>query len=249
MENSVIAERRSIRSRIAEGITIVASILVAFLIDAAWDEWNENREEQRTLAALRDEFVQNQRHLEDGIEWQTDVRAAILELLAQAALPQVQISADSTDRLLSTTSTFNSASNFELAATDAVIVGGRLSILDNESLRQRLTGWSRDIAFVINIERQDYDTFQNEWMPLLEGLSYLPQISNAFYNTPGGLPDYATRIPTRAGVDHRPLLADQRIENALVHRLWVQDDILFRYREIQPRLADMVDLLTRELGR
>jgi hypothetical protein len=89
----------------------------------------------------------------------------------------------------------------------------------------------------------------SDWMPLLEELSYLPQINNAWQNLPGTMTDYATRLPTRTPTDHRRLLNDQRLENALVRRLWAQDDILFRYEEIRPRIESMIELLRQETGR
>ncbi|MEJ2203960.1 MAG: hypothetical protein P8170_07610 [Gemmatimonadota bacterium] len=247
--NPPIAEGQSVRSRVYEGVTIALSILVAFGIDAAWGEWNETREEQRILTSLLDELIQNERYLETAVALQSDIRAAIVELLSQAALPQATISADSTDRLIATASTWNAGAIFELAAVDAVIQGGRLSILSNEDLRQRLTAWSREVAHVSRVESQDHETVSSDWMPLLQELSYLPQINNAWQNPPGTMTDYATRLPTRTPTDHRRLLNDQRLENALVRRLWAQDDILFRYEEIRPRIGSMIELLGQETGR
>ena len=43
----------------AEGAAIVAGILLAFAIDAWWDDQVEIKEEQRLLAALANEFESN----------------------------------------------------------------------------------------------------------------------------------------------------------------------------------------------
>ena len=43
----------------AEAIAIVASILLAFAIDAAWDERNERMEEKEVLRSLQLEFEAN----------------------------------------------------------------------------------------------------------------------------------------------------------------------------------------------
>lgn len=41
------------KSRLGEAIAIVVSILVAFAIDAGWDEWQDRNDESELLAALR----------------------------------------------------------------------------------------------------------------------------------------------------------------------------------------------------
>lgn len=51
------ATSRSPLRILAEGAAIVLSILLAFAIDAAWDESVERREERTRLEGLRDEIA------------------------------------------------------------------------------------------------------------------------------------------------------------------------------------------------
>ena len=55
-----------------EGLVIVSSILLAFGIDAWWDERQEHREEQQILQDLQEEFVLVQDVLVDHRQWQLD---------------------------------------------------------------------------------------------------------------------------------------------------------------------------------
>ena len=41
------------KSRMGEAIAIVVSILVAFAIDAGWDEWQDRQDEAALLVELR----------------------------------------------------------------------------------------------------------------------------------------------------------------------------------------------------
>ena len=50
----------------AEGAAIVAGILLAFAIDAWWDDQVEIKEEQRLLAALANEFESNMNVLREA---------------------------------------------------------------------------------------------------------------------------------------------------------------------------------------
>jgi hypothetical protein len=43
---------------IAEGLAIVVSILLAFAIDAWWEQRQDTAEERRILVSLRDEFTE-----------------------------------------------------------------------------------------------------------------------------------------------------------------------------------------------
>ena len=242
--------RDSVRWIALEGFAIVASILLAFWIDASWDGWQERREEQRILGSLQSEFRSNQAHLTERTQFHKDVEHAIRLLLNEAALPASMLSDDKIDALIGTASWFDTSSTFEMSAVDSVVLGGNLSIIDNESLRQRITGWSRDVAEVMRTEAQDYDTFSDVWMPFLRDNAYLPQVHNAIDTQPGtGEEDYIPDLPLGPhATKHSDLLKDRGFQNVLLHRLWVQGDILNKYKEIEPALSTLIQLLDDELG-
>ena len=235
----------------AEGAVIVVSILLAFWIDASWDQWQERREEQRILGSLQNELRSNQAKLIRMTQFHKDVEHAIRLLLSEAALPASTLSDDEIDTLIGTASWFDTSSTFEMSAVDAVVLGGSLSIIDNESLRHRITGWSRDVAEVMRTEAQDYDTFSDVWMPFLRDNAYLSQIHNAIDVQPGtGEEDYVPDLPLGPHVtEHSNLLGDRGFQNVLLHRLWVQGDILNEYEQIEPELTNLIELLTAELER
>jgi hypothetical protein len=233
----------------AEGAAIVVSILLAFGIDASWDQWQEHREEQRILGSLLDELKSNQAHLAERVQWQKDVMLATRQLLNEAATSNSTLSSDSIDYLVGSASWFNNASTFEMSAVDAVILGGNLSIVENETLRQRITGWSREVVRVTQTERQDYDIFSDVWMPFLRGNAYLSQIHNSIDVQPGtGNEDYVEDVRLGPHVtSHSNLLRDREFQNVLLHRLWVHGDILYEYEQLKPRLSSLIELLTAEL--
>jgi hypothetical protein len=238
------------RRYLAEGFAIVVSILLAFAIDASWEERGQGREERRLLQALETEFRANQTQLEFRTAWHRDIEEALLALLSVATNPQSTLSSDSIDSLLGMTSWFNNQSTFEMSANDALVLSGKLSLVRNEALRQRITAWNRKVAHVTRNEAQDYDTFSEVWMPFLRDYGYLPQINNAITVQPGsGEETYGYTVPSDPNkVDHRELLRDHRFQNVLLHRLWVQTDILNAYQELEPELSSMLELLTGEIG-
>ena len=66
----------------AEGIAIVVSILLAFAIDAAWDESRERAQERRALRGLQEEFTENLRLLETNLDGHRSTLRATTALLA-----------------------------------------------------------------------------------------------------------------------------------------------------------------------
>jgi len=241
---------KPLRRYLAEGAAIVVSILLAFAIDASWEGWDDAQEEGRLLQALEAEFRSNQTMVTFRTEWHRDIQEALLALLSEATSPQSTTSPDSIDSLIGMASWFNNQSTFEMSANDALVLSGKLSLVSNEGLRQRITAWNRKVAYMTRTEAQDYDTFSGIWMPYLSTHGYLPQISNAITVQPGtGEADDGLKVPTASvPFDHRELLRDRRFQNVLLHRLWVQLDILIAYQQLEPDLLSMLRLLSAETG-
>jgi hypothetical protein len=127
------------KTTLYEIVAIVASILLAFAIDAWWDEWQEGREAQRILVDLREEFQTLGEDMElRVVDWE-EAEAAMARLLDAARTggappPPVM---DSLLYHLIWTSTFDPGTG----ALDALLSSGRLEWIDDLELRTQLAGW------------------------------------------------------------------------------------------------------------
>lgn len=63
------------RKTAVESLAVVASILLAFGIDATWDTWRERTTEQEIIAALHEEMLSNRTQLEDVIRLNDEAAA------------------------------------------------------------------------------------------------------------------------------------------------------------------------------
>jgi hypothetical protein len=249
-----MSENRSFRgssSRLfLEGVAIVASILLAFSIDAWWDGHQERQEEERLLIALLDEFRENKGLLEEARIFHRAVEQAELELMALAAGSSPDISPDSLDQLVGEILWWGSETKFSVGALNSVVLGGKLHLIRNEELRRELAGWQGEIESVHFIERQDYTTFHEDFLPYLRDNVYLAQISSQTTHRPGStdpIPNLA--VPLRPeGTDHRRMLQDPVFQNLLVQRWWVQWDALTIYDEFEQRIDEVIAQLETELG-
>lgn len=122
---------------LAEGTAIVLSILLAFSIDAWWEERQERADEQQIILALKAEFEANRleakaviNHHEDSIR-----RIREFKLLPQASLEAL----DSTERL-NLVRAFASPRTFDprRGTVSALISASKLGVLRDPSLREAL---------------------------------------------------------------------------------------------------------------
>ena len=128
-------------NRIAiEAAAIVASILLAFAIDAWWDERQERLEEQEVLSALIAEFQLNRAEAVEVIETHELGRQRVAAL-AQLTVAEVGVlrSVEAEEILVAMA---NPRTFGPIRGTiDSLIGAGRLSIIQDRELRKSLTSF------------------------------------------------------------------------------------------------------------
>jgi hypothetical protein len=133
---------------VPEGILIIVSILIAFAIDAWWEERQERLEEARILEALRLEFQKNANRLPGYIEIRDadarDAKALIEEIQASSEGTKIQVTPE---QLMSLTS--HGSFDPDRGAFDAMLQSGGLHYIKNKELRRRLVQWPALVADAI----------------------------------------------------------------------------------------------------
>jgi hypothetical protein len=128
------------RSFLAESLLIVVSILIAFWIDAWWEERQDRRQEQRVLEALRAEFDTNATKLPSYIDSHLQVAEIIERTLNGLDQDSDKIGVRVPDHelawILSHVST-----DPQRGALDAILQSGELRFIQSRELRERLAGW------------------------------------------------------------------------------------------------------------
>ncbi len=240
-----------LRSRLLEATAIVLSILLAFAIDAWWQQIVERREEIQLLSALRTEFAVNLERVAEISAFHADLRATAEALLSAAADSGSKPDADSVAKLIADVSWWGGFTGFESATLSAVILGGKLDLIQNEDLGSQLTAWQHHVATTAGQEAQEFTHFFDVWLPLLRLNSNLAQIANTGTSAPGGIVEYTYgQLPVPSPrVDHRELLANREFQNALVQKIWIEEDLLRQYRLLEPRVSEIIQALDEEIAR
>jgi hypothetical protein len=125
----------------AEAVIIITSILLAFGIDAWWDDRQDRIEETEILLGLKREFTQSRQTLEQQIERHSDGLLAMEELLTATELDRWNNSNRSVDDAFNELMT-PPTTDLGSGVLDALVSAGRLQILSNNELRTRLAAWN-----------------------------------------------------------------------------------------------------------
>jgi hypothetical protein len=136
--------RRGLRAKVLEVLAIVASILLAFAIDAAWEQRGDEREAQELLTGLRSEFEFQRTELVRFQERWAEVRSTTERLLAAIGSDEVPEPAvmDSLLLALLNPSTFDPRTGTLEAAKGS----GQLGLIGSRELRDRLAAWDGVVA-------------------------------------------------------------------------------------------------------
>lgn len=128
---------RSVQSLLLEGGVIVVSILLAFALDALWDETKRGREAQIALTSLRDEFEANLTSCE---EVERHYVAMAEQFAAVLALSEEEVRGMDPSAAPAAYNSFCAPRTFDamLGTTNSVISTGTFSILQDAELREAL---------------------------------------------------------------------------------------------------------------
>ena len=233
----------------AEGTAIVVSILLAFWIQAWWDDKQQRDEEHELLQALLDDFVATKEEIQNWRAFHIAVEKSTKTLL-DVTLSNDRSQAEGDIRqLISNLTWFDAASHFATGALNSTMNGGDLPKIQNQSLRRQIADWPTRIANAESIQSQDYEFFVQVLAPFLRANTSLPQLSSENNVRPG---DSATVFPQVTSEyvgdsEIATLLNVQGFENILMQKSWIQFDILDQIDEVEGYLDQTIAALTEEL--
>ena len=126
------------RTRLGEAVAIILSILIAFGIDAGWDEWQERQEESDILTALRSEYESNLVLVQEVIDLHAGHMEDLEIVSGLTPADYDTMSVNTASRLvlaLANPWTFNP----ELGTTETLFGSGRIALVRDSELGEMLT--------------------------------------------------------------------------------------------------------------
>jgi hypothetical protein len=239
------------RRFLVEGAVIVSSILLAFWIDAWWEESRDREREVMLLRALLDD-VQVMRQ---GFDAQRSYNEAILvaaeELLRAGASRNTQLSPSDVDGLLGNVVWYNSYTAWESASMDLLVSSGDLAELSDLNLVQLLLSLHNRLENAQRRYRLDEAFYRDRLIPFLGSHANLPQVLATIDHAPGvarwsyDFPD----IDIAKTTDHTQLLSDDEFLGLLAAKIDLQHDILnYSLEDLDEHLDRVSRVLIDNLG-
>ena len=228
-----------------EAVVIVGSILLAFSIDALWDNYKDRREEYEILLGLNGEFSRHVASIEVSINRVEQLSDSIGFLLNQGAVDIDTIDSVEIIEQAIWGSVFTTPPD-ELTGgvRDTLFQSGKLDLIRNDKLREALVKWPVNISQL----EQQRSTVSGFVMQIL-----LPYLSSK------GVPLAEMRLPSGRRLVERQmtaenlssgyvaLLADQEYLNLLTVRNWWALGTINDYQNAAEQAREILELTEVEI--
>ena len=221
------------RRIIAESVAIVASILVAFALDAAWDSHQDRQARQELLVGLHAEAVVNQELARDA---NSETLASITRLIKFRSGSSNEWSEFDLGQLLDEVYLpliRDWAALFQTGFLDATITSGKLALISNPDTRAALTDLSAAVAAADRLTLE-MDRTGTDAAAVVGEYSRVRQVGGVGVAT------------DRTGLNE--LRSDRRLLGLASARIVYFGGYLYTLRtEVIPALDTVVELIDRDL--
>ena len=239
------------RSISAEVTAIVFGILLAFWVQAWWDDRQEARDEKVVLAALLEEFQAKTDLLEMRRTFHTSLLDSSRRLLRASISDDDSLSLEEVDRLLADLWWYNPQGEWDSAVLGALYDGGNLTVISDPELRITLARWPSLFRLLEQRVSRDEDYFKNVLMPFMTKNIYLPQVYLYLSSQPGApgtkIRDAGWEIPER--VDNSVVLHNPEFANILTEKIDRHLAILdIGFKGLDEQLRETIGMLENALG-
>jgi hypothetical protein len=225
------------RRLLAEGMVIVASILIAFGLDAWWGSRNGRAQERALLVALAQDFGTARDDLHDVTRAHETVLASMVRLLTYTEAGVVPDSERAqVDTVLSRVfirRTFDPP----MGTVETILSSGRLDIIRNQDLVAELTRWTAAVRDFNELETSGATHFYSTLYPYLAANLDLQDLDKG--------------IPWEVPWPHDPtpaadLVRDPAFRNVIYMHYVLYHNVLEGVPDLERAVNRIIDLTTRE---
>jgi hypothetical protein len=228
-----------------EAVAIVASILLAFSIDALWENYQDRREEYEILLGLNDEFSRHVASIEESIRQVEQISDSIGFLLNYGVVDIDSVdSIEIIEQAVFHASRTTPPDELSGGVRDALFASGKFDLIRNVDLREALVEWPESVNQVEQQRNAVSGFVMQSLMPHLSSMG----VPLAEMRLPGGL-RLTDRImdPDELGVKYADLISDQEYRNLVTVRNWWAFGTLIDYQNAADRAREIVEITKREL--
>ena len=231
---------RNVKSYLYEGVVIVASILVAFALDASWANYQESQIEQKILRELEEELESAKARIELSIAELEGVIEASSELVGFLGDETTILSPNAAQDLVNRILAINTL-EVPTSVLDSAVASGQVRLIANPELRRALAEWPALIADV----RENHEWHREETDEfLVPFLAQYVSIRDALIRSGA-----ETLRPGSFDYDLTPMQRDPVFEGRLVNRISRQQATLNESVILLDGTEALLAMIASEFGR
>lgn len=234
-----------------QAASVVASILLAFAIDAWWAQQVEKKEKNAMLAEIRLEVLELRKWITGERAYRVAARDSARALVSAVAAGRYEDTNKTLDRRVADLLWFSGLPTTS-GMVDGLLREGGLAAIEDQSLRRALASYPTILDGFASVSQQDYATLMEALTPFLSRNSSLPQISNESYKYgrpgDGALADPEAIVPLGSVVDHSHLLGNQEFAGIVMRKIWNDNDVLYYIDDFANYLDELLRLIDLELA-
>ena len=237
---------------IGEIVLVVIGILIALQIN----NWNESRKdrllEHELLSQLQSEFKSNLDQLDQKIQLRDNMLSASLKLLDYIDNPEKRQS----DSILKYTGRTLTAPTFDPIVND-IISSGSIRLLQNTSLKEKLSRWTSEITQVTEEEQVWLNYRANRYKPTLLEHRFLRTVIaqywkdglvDTFHLDKGSKTEFNI-TKSKKEVDFSKLLDHSNFEDHIAECASFSKLINSQSYSLRNRITEILDLIEQELNK
>lgn len=229
----------------AEAIAIVGSILLAFSIDAWWEERQERAEEREILIALRAELEYNIKQIDLSLEFQNLLLEPTTRLLKVGA-DRTEMSVDELEQLLGTIY-WTHTTELATGVFQSLVQGGLLSLIENRELSSQIAALMTSYEEMLYIEGFRASTFVAEFGPYLSDKLNMTRLINDYPIKPTESERRYPPVPEMDFGTQVEILADPIFHAILITMYTDHYDAIFSLDETKSALVALISNLDEYL--
>jgi hypothetical protein len=226
------------RKYVYEAIVIVLSILLAFTIDAWWDNKGNETQKEALLLVLKEDFIAAKTQLVEQKETHLRIERNLENLLKWSdstyLSEELKIQFDTLLGVLFWREIYDPP----LGTLESIISSSRFDMIENDSLTAKLTKWPSMVSHLNEREIEKIEHFYDAYYPYIR-----KHIS---------LKDFDNGVPRSVSWEHNStkaytLLSHLEFQNILYWHWVLQWNINFNIPEMEQAIDDILELTQTEL--
>jgi hypothetical protein len=221
-----------------EAAAIVASILLAFAIDAWWDERANRQDEQDAIRRLIVEYEQNLEELRREKEAHVVVLEAISKLLPMFSPNPTDLPDPVELGKLLIATLDNPKVDPRLGATESLIAAGQLNLIRDQELQAMLTQWRAVAQKVMDWQIIERSHGEDVILPLSYDYIAWPDVMASL-----GFPGQASAFES----DYVGFLSNKRLEGLYDNRRWNHRQSIEQIEAVEKVTLELLEKLKAQL--